>query len=106
MIQTIAVNTKIAKNALQYKYTYMLKSWRRNSQPTPVFLPGKSHGQRNLAGYNPWGLKELDTTERLTHTRVKKHLGKNVSFYFSTSKFLTLKNGRDFLGDPAVKESA
>jgi len=28
-------------------------SWRRAWQPTPVFLPGKSHGQRNLAGYNP-----------------------------------------------------
>ena len=37
-------------------------------QPTPVFLPGELHGQRSLAGYSPWGLKELDTTERLTHT--------------------------------------
>ena len=34
------------------------------SQPTPVFLPGKSHGQRNLVGYSPWGRKESDTTER------------------------------------------
>ena len=34
---------------------------------TPVFLPGKSHGQRSLVGYSPWGCKELDTTER-THT--------------------------------------
>ena len=34
-------------------------------QPTPVLLPGKSHGQRNLVGYSPWGRKELDTTERL-----------------------------------------
>ena len=32
-------------------------------QPTPVFLPGESHGQRSLAGYSPWGCKELDTTE-------------------------------------------
>ena len=32
-------------------------------QPTPVFLPGKSHGQRSLVGYNSWGCKELDTTE-------------------------------------------
>ena len=31
--------------------------------PTPVFLPGESHGQRRLAGYGPWGLKESDTTE-------------------------------------------
>ena len=35
-------------------------------QPTPVFLPGKSHGQRSLAGYSPQGCKELDLTERLS----------------------------------------
>ena len=29
--------------------------WRRKWQPTPVFLPGKSHGQRRLVGYSPWG---------------------------------------------------
>ena len=40
-------------------------SWRRKWQPTPVFLPGKSHGWRNLVGYSPWGCKELDTTEQL-----------------------------------------
>ena len=39
-------------------------------EPTPVLLPGKSHGQRRLAGYSPWGHKELDMTGRLsTHTR-------------------------------------
>ena len=32
--------------------------WRRKWQPTPVFLPGKSHGQRSLVGYSPWGHKE------------------------------------------------
>ena len=37
--------------------------WRRKWQPTPVFLPGESHGQRNLVGYSPWGCKELDMTE-------------------------------------------
>ena len=42
--------------------------WRRKWQPTPVFLPGKSHGQKSLTGYNPWGHKESDTTERLEHT--------------------------------------
>ena len=31
--------------------------WRRNWQPTPVFLPGKSHRQRSLVGYSPWGRK-------------------------------------------------
>ena len=37
--------------------------WRRKWQPTPVFSPGESHGQRNLVGYSPWGHKELDMTE-------------------------------------------
>ena len=35
----------------------------RKWQPTPVLLPGKSHGWRSLLGYSPWGRKELDTTE-------------------------------------------
>ena len=38
-------------------------SWRRKRQPTPIFLPEKSHGQRSLEGYSPLGLKESDTTE-------------------------------------------
>ena len=37
-------------------------SWRRKWQPIPVFLPGKSHGQRSLVGYSPWGHKESDMT--------------------------------------------
>ena len=37
--------------------------WRREWQPTPAFLLGTFHGQRGLAGYSPWGHKELDTTE-------------------------------------------
>ena len=40
--------------------------WRREQLLTPLFLPGEFHGQRSLAGYNPWGLKESDTTEQLT----------------------------------------
>ena len=40
--------------------------WRKAWQPTPVFLPGKSHAQRSLEGYSPWGHKELDTNERLS----------------------------------------
>ena len=35
----------------------------KEMQPTPVLLPGKSHGWRSLVGYSPWGRKELDTTE-------------------------------------------
>ena len=37
--------------------------WRRKWQPTPVILPGESHGQRSLVDYSPWGSKELDMTE-------------------------------------------
>ena len=37
--------------------------WRRKWQPTPIFLPGESHGQRSLAGYSLWGCKESDMTE-------------------------------------------
>ena len=40
--------------------------WRKQWQPTPVFSPEKSHGQRSLVGYSPWGHKEPDTTERVS----------------------------------------
>ena len=39
--------------------------WRRQWHPTPVLLPGKSHGRRSLVGCSPWGCEESDTTERL-----------------------------------------
>ena len=41
--------------------------WRRAWQPTPVFLPGESHGQRSLAGCSPWGRTESDTAEATEH---------------------------------------
>ena len=41
------------------------RNWRRQWHPTPVLLPGKSHGQRSLVGCSPWGREESDTTERL-----------------------------------------
>ena len=46
---------------------------RREWQPTPVFLPGKSHGQRSLAGYSLWSRKEPVTTEWLTGTEYQSH---------------------------------
>ena len=43
--------------------------WKREWQPTPVFLPREFHGQGSLIGYSSWGCKELDTAEQLTlHT--------------------------------------
>ena len=59
--------------------------WRRKWQPSPVFLPGEFHGQSSLAGYSPWGRKELDTTERLTHTHVNRYLLNNISSVLHTT---------------------
>ena len=44
---------------------FIFMHWRRKWQPTPVFLPGESHGWRSLVGYSPQGRKKSDTTERL-----------------------------------------
>ena len=55
----------------RHKFSPWVKKipWRRKWQPTPVTLPGKFQGQRNLVGYSPWGHKELDMTEWLSsHT--------------------------------------
>ena len=41
--------------------------WKRARQPTPVFMPGESHGQRHLADNSPWGCQESDTTEVSPH---------------------------------------
>ena len=60
-------------NSQQYRWIF-LPSWnlhhsrggqRRQWHPTPVLLPGKSHGRRGLVGYSPWGCEELDMTEWL-----------------------------------------
>ena len=56
--------------------------WRRKWQPTPVFLPGKSHGQRSLVAYNPWGHKESYTTE-CTHTYTHPWTPQKTFFFFS-----------------------
>ena len=50
-----------------HEFEQVLLHLEKEMEPTSIFLPGKSHGQRSLAGYNPWGLKELDTTERLNN---------------------------------------
>ena len=52
-------------NAYRYNTKVRKIPWRRKTN-TPVFLPGESHGQRRLTGYNPWGCKESDMTEQLT----------------------------------------
>ena len=66
--------------------------WRREWQPTPVFLPGEFHGQRSLVGCSPWGFKELDTPEQLS-----LHFQKNTNQYkgwLITSFFLICPFGQ------------
>ena len=53
--------------------------WRRKWQPTPVFLPGKFHGQRSLAGYNPWGC------QRVRHDLATKQ---QIETYWRPQEFL------------------
>ena len=55
----------VVKNSLAMQDTWVQPlsqtiPWRRKWQPTPVFLPDKSHGQRSLVGYSPWGCQESD----------------------------------------------
>ena len=58
-------------------------AWRRKWQPTPVLLPGKSHGQRSLIGYRPWGHEESDTTEGLHFTLHFNALEKEMATHSS-----------------------
>ena len=65
--------------------------WRRAWQPTPVFLPGKSHGQRFLIGYSPCCFKELDTTE-LNNLASKQAVG--TKEYKGAVRYMTLELGQ------------
>ena len=64
-----AVKNLPAMRETQVQPLGLEEPWRSEWLPTPVFLPGESYGQRSLVGYSPWGCKELDTNERLTHTQ-------------------------------------
>ena len=61
-------------------------SWRRKWQPTPVFLSEKSHGQRNLVGYSPWGYKRVGhdwlTKQQKQHRYIqfRHHIFHKISF--------------------------
>ena len=56
--------------------------WRKEWQPTPVFLPGESHGQRKLVSYIPWDRKELDTTEWLTLSEDEVQGSWSLNYYY------------------------
>ena len=73
------VGHKWSDLAAAAEFTWARKlPWRRAWQPTPIFLPGESHGQRSLVGYSPWSHKESDMNEQLPCS----HNIKYTSFYF------------------------
>ena len=57
-----------AENIKRHKFDPWVRKvpWRREWQPTPVFLPGEFHGQKSLVIYSPWGYRESDTTGQIT----------------------------------------
>ena len=71
LLQPNSLVAQMIKNPLSMQETWVWPwvgktPWRGAWQPTRVFLPGEFHGQRSLAGYSPWGCKELDMTKWLT----------------------------------------
>ena len=58
-------NSQIYISCLYIYISYIYRLLRSINIPTPVLLPGKSHGRRSLMGCSPWGCKESDTTEQL-----------------------------------------
>ena len=71
--------------------------WSRKWQHTPVFLPGKFHGQRCLAGCSPWGCKELDITQ-LAHTQSNAQAG-CVQVHLVSFLKITIRNIRQTLSE-------
>ena len=76
--------------------------WRSKWQPTPVFLPGESHGQKSMVGYSPWGHKELDMTEWLTHIAVLYIPIKYLLILVNLVLAYVFKNGQN-TGPPEAK---
>ena len=73
--------------------------WRSAWQPTPVFLPGESHGWRSLAGYSAWSGTESDTTEATKWACIPRHVFKVYSFcaMWQDSAFSKLNNNPSYV---------
>ena len=68
LIYRLPINTSVTYSSVPpstFYPSFIYLPWRRKWQPTPVLLPGKSHGRRSLISYSPWGHEESATTERL-----------------------------------------
>ena len=90
------VITDLEPDILECEVKWALESITRKWQPTPMFLPGESHGWRRLVGCSPWGCTESDTTEatqqqQQQHNREKK--GKS-QFSFQSQRKAMPKNAQ------------
>ena len=66
MVQNLPADARDRRDGVFYPWVGKIP-WRRAWQPTPVFLPGESHGQRSLVSYSPWDRTESDTIEVTWH---------------------------------------
>ena len=91
-----AMNTRVHESfSIMVFSGYMPSSSRRKWQPTPVLLPGKFHGWKNLTGYSPWGRKESDMTERLHSLCLVVGLLGNMVFLFLVFKEISIQFSSD-----------
>ena len=94
--QLVRMKTGVAPRKKVWKCLKKLKTWRRKWQPTPVCLPGESHGRRSLVGYGPRGRKELDMTERL-HFHFQPSAEKTFSSVLAIDCFLEFSKTCDHI---------
>ena len=72
-------------------YSWVRKiPWRKAWQPSPVFLPGESHGQRNQAGYSPWGHRVEHNNDQAQHTYQSNHYDPSASLPTSRTWFIIM----------------
>ena len=93
-IFSILVTSLFICNSILFSRFWIIYTiiWRRQWHPTPGLVPGKSHGQRSLVGYSPWGLEESDRTEQLYFRFSLSCIGKGNSNPLQCS---CLENPRD-----------
>ena len=87
------IQVKVLPNIPKYITQYLI-TWggRRQWQPTPVLLPGKSHGGRSLVGYTPWGRKMSNSTEQLHFHFLPPSIGEGNG---NLLQYSCLENSRD-----------
>ena len=92
----MCVKSAYSKN-FRFYLGILYTNWRRKWQPTPVLLPGKSHGQRSLVGYSPWGRKESDKTKRL-HFHFHTHMHTHINWWDNDYELvITVEPVADFI---------